>query len=324
LTVADALGQEVTTALEATTMRRLAFTRYLYTLGLEQLAKPEPLSSAAILAFHDAAELFLQLAAEHVDADTHSGISFMQYWAVLQPKIEGGVTQKEAMRRLNSARRGLKHAGTTLTARELESFRVAAERFFHENTPRLFGIEFTSVSLVDLVWNAEVRAKLGDAQQAVEQGDVPGSLAASAVAFEILVRDYELRKQGEFGRSPFFFGDDMTFLSSFHMGLSRGDPRSGPTDRRLGEFVDKVKSSLDAIREAVKLLSFGLDYRRYVRFRMLTPRVFRTMGGPEYQTTDLPSGTRAPTATDAEFCIDFVIESALRLQEFDFSIDSVR
>lgn len=185
----------------------------------------------------------------------------------------------------------------------------------------MFGIEFTSVSLVDLVWNEEVRAKLGDAQQAVEQGDVPGSLAASAVAFEILVGDYELRKQGEFGRSPFFFGPDMTFLSSFHMGLGQGHPRD-PTERRLAEFVDKVKSSLDAIREAVKLLSFGLDYRRYVRFRMLTPHVFRTINNPEYQTADVPSGTRGPTATDAEFCIDFIIESALRLQEFDFSIES--
>jgi hypothetical protein len=322
--VAEAVGQETPT-LEPATMRRLAFIRYLYTLGLDQLTKPEPLSSAAILMFHDSVELFLQLAAEHVDAGTRSGFSFLEYWDALASKVEGGVTQKEAMRRLNSSRVGLKHHGTHPTALDLDSFRDVTERFFVENTPRVFGVEFSEVSLVDLVWNTDVRDRLSVAREAVEQGDVPAALAASAIAFRALVDDYERRKQGEFGRSPFFFGEDMTFQTSFFMGLTGFSGRGfSGGDPKMAKFVDNVNDSLGALRDAVKLLSFGLDYRRYVRFRLLTPEVFRTLNDPDWKSHALPGGTHAPTAADAEFCMDFVIESALRLQEFDFSVELAR
>jgi hypothetical protein len=45
--------------------RRLVFVRYLYELGVEQSHKPEPFAAVAVLTFHDACEMFLQIAAEH-------------------------------------------------------------------------------------------------------------------------------------------------------------------------------------------------------------------------------------------------------------------
>ncbi len=84
-------------------MRRLAFARYLYGLGVEQSRRPQPFSAVAILHFHDAVELFLQLAAEHHNEST-KGIQFEQYWERLEPHLNGQrLAERETMRRLNKS-----------------------------------------------------------------------------------------------------------------------------------------------------------------------------------------------------------------------------
>jgi hypothetical protein len=58
--------------------RRLAFVKYLLRLANGQVKQAEPLASAAVLMFHDAAELFLDLAAEHLNLKKKDQ-SFMAY-----------------------------------------------------------------------------------------------------------------------------------------------------------------------------------------------------------------------------------------------------
>jgi hypothetical protein len=52
-------------SLSSELMRRLAFVRYLYEQASEQSRGPEPLATVAVLTLHDAAEMFLQIVAEH-------------------------------------------------------------------------------------------------------------------------------------------------------------------------------------------------------------------------------------------------------------------
>ena len=76
--------------------------------------------------------------------------------------------------------------------------------------------------------------------------------------------------------------------------------------------------SIEAMSRAVKLLSLGLDYRRYAKFRLLSPPGHLLAGyvtaGPQVDPASL--GRPWPPSTDAcRFCFDFVVEAALRLQE---------
>jgi hypothetical protein len=90
---------------------------------------------------------------------------------------------------------------------------------------------------------------------------------------------------------------------------------------KLSEFIYKVKESIEALQKAVKILSLGIDYRRYVEFRLLTPSISRTIDGT-YHIHRIRYGSKGiPTVEDAQFCIDFVIESSITLQEFDFCIE---
>jgi len=264
------------------------------------------MASASVLTFHDAIELFLQLASEHLNIGKKE-LEFMEYWEILGPKLQGGeLAEKESMRRLNKSRVALKHHGTLPSKLDIEAFRASAANFFEENSPLVFGLEFGSISLVNLVRSTEARSSLLDATQLIKEGKTEDALDRIAIAFAQIVDDYENRKRDRFGRSPFFFGEPLTFESSFFLGI-QGD--------RLARFVDKVKDSIDSIQSAMKILSLGLDYCRYAKFQLLTPYVRRIPNGPYHlarRQQDKP-----PSIDECQFCHDFVVESAIRLQESD-------
>ena len=307
-------------ALEESILRRLAFIKFIYYSAVEQSKKPEPLSAASILTFHDAVELFLQLASEYHNVGK-SGTSFMDYWDLLSPKLpSGGITQKESMRRLNSARVELKHHGTLPSILAIEGFRASTTSFFEENTSIVFNTLLSDISLIDLVQFEQARDKLKEAEDLIKSGKVQDALNNIALSFHFLINDYEKRKIDEFGRSPFFFGGDMSFLDSFFWDFDQ--LAAGTRFRnKMTEFVDKVGASLAGMSEAIKILSLKIDYRRYIKFKLLTPIVVETFGSPPSIMTSLGSG-RNPTVDDAQFCIDFVIESAITFREFDFSFDT--
>lgn len=298
--------------LHQTTVQRLAFIKYLYMTAVRQSEQRGPLASASILMFHDSVELFLQLASERLNVGK-SDLGFMDYWDVLSPKLPGeGLTQKESMRRLNRARVSLKHHGIMPSRLDIEGFRASATNFFGENTPQIFGVDFASVSMVDLVRCAETRESLRKAQQSQEQGNLEEALDLVAVAFSQLIDDYECRKRSTFGRTPFSFGEAL----DFELFKARGSIGSN-----VLSFLDKVTESIESIAHAIKILGLGIDYRQYSRFRQLTPGIMKTPGGTWHITHWRGEGDPPLTVEDYKFCYDFVIESAIRLQEFDFEVE---
>jgi len=303
---------------KSTVIKRLAFIKYLYKLAVDQSRGPEPLCSASILFFHDAIELFLQLASEHVEVGKQQP-SFMEYWSLISQKLPNQeLTQKESMRRLNRARVALKHHGNLPSKLDIEAFRAITTNFFEENTPIVFDIDFSDVTLVELIQCEGVKNILKEAEELLKENKIEESLDKVALAFAQLIDDYEGRKIGRYGKSLFFFGESMTFLSSSHMGINRV---TGPEFERLAEFIDKVSKSIESLQQAVKILSLGIDYSRYVKFRLLTPHISRNMKGDYIILRGRENSKVKSTIEDVQFCIDFVIESAVTLQEFDFSVE---
>jgi len=293
-------------------LRRLALVRYLYNSAVRQSRQPEPLGLTSILMFHDSIELFLQLGSEQLNV-SKQGLGFMDYWSLLEPKLGRELAEKGSLLRLNKARVDFKHYGILPSRLEIESFRASATSFFEANTPLIFGVEFRSASLLELVQCKEARKSLEEADVMISEGKIEDSLDKIAVAFNQLVDDYEDRKRTQFGRSPFFFGESLAFLGT-----------SFRQFRDLEEMADKISNTIQDIQDALKLLSLGLDYRRYAKFRLLTPRVVKIHGsilanGDPYNVMRLHR-EMAPSLEDCRFCYDFVVESALRLQEFDFDV----
>jgi hypothetical protein len=88
----------------------------------------------------------------------------------------------------------------------------------------------------------------------------------------------------------------------------------------LKKQLEEMHGAIDGLVEMVRIISLGIDYRRYSRFKILTPRVFFDgTGEPFYSRTNI--GTRMVHSKEtAEFCVDFVIETALSLLRFDYSL----
>lgn len=286
-------------------VKRLAFIRYMYKVGVEQSYQPEPVNALALLSFHDAAELFLHLSVEHLSASKRN-VEFMDYWNIINQKIKSDqLTQKDAMNRLNKARVQLKHYGTAPSKLDIEAFRVNITNFFDENTPKIFEIDFDSVSLVDLVVYDNTKSKLKAAQDLMQNNDVKGAIKEIAASFEFLIHDYEQQTLTEF-TSPFYFGQSLTFDTSFFMHV----------EGKMGEFVDKVNESISAMQTAIKVMSLGFDYRRYSKFKSLTPNALFQYEGDVH----VSEPSEQITMEGCKFCFDYVIECALRLQDFDYNL----
>ena len=308
---------EATMTLDQTTVRRLAFIKYLYQTAISQSRAPAPLNCASLLTMHDAVELFLQLASEHLNTGAEKP-TFVDYWDILNKRLAPKeLEQRESMRRLNKARVALKHHGTFPSDLDIESFRANTTSFFQDNTPLVFDIALDAVSLIEFVGPDLSRQQLKEAQDQIQKGDTLGALDNIALAFTGMIVDYEDRKRSTFYTSPFYFGRNMTFLSSFHMGFS-GSSLSRP-ERQLGEFIDNVKESLEAMQDAIKMLALGIDYRKYSKFKMLTPHVIAVESGHPVISRRFKDDEK-PSQDDARFCLEFVIESALALAEFDYTV----
>jgi hypothetical protein len=273
--------------------RRLAFIKYLLTLANQQVKQPEPLANVALLQFHDATELFLHLAAEHLNVTIPQRTNFMDYWGHIGPQVApAGLPQQASMSRLTRARNDLKHAGIMPSRQDLQGFAEATNRFFEDATPLVFGQSLDSVSLVDFVACEPARQHLEDAVQGREAGDAIRAINGALQAFNALLGDYEDRKRDSWHHSPFDFGESLFRLSHsfFQLGLDRE--------------MEPLEEALKELSHTVKMLVLGVDYRRYARF--------------QYVLGFEPGEIRRE---HMDFTIDFVLDTALRLQEFDYDVE---
>lgn len=299
-----------------TTMQRLAFIRYLYSVAVEQSKQPEPLGAASVLTFHDSIELFLQLASEYLNVGKPKP-DFMDYFDMLEPKLpSGGLSQKESMRRLNKSRVALKHHGSIPSRLDVDAFRAIVTSFFEDNSQLVFGIQFNSISLVNLVQYTRVRLTLEEAIKLIEVGNEESAIAKIAIAFAQLLEEYESKTRTDFGKSLFSFNHSLSGI------FSPSDDAVAEFASEVEGFADDVASALKDMQNAIKILALGLDYRRYVRFQLLTPSAKKLSNG-NYEVHPNRSKVKTLTLSHCQFCYDFVIASAIELQTIDLEVKVV-
>jgi len=302
-------------ALDEATLRRLAFIRYMYQLGEDQSRQPEPYSSVSALTFHDAVDLFLQLAAEHLDVSTNNVFGFMAYWEPLKQKVGGdGLSQKQAMANFNKARVGLKHSGIRPSKEDIVGYRVSVALFFRENTPTVFGIEFADATLINFVKPDSARQLLVQARASQEEGNLLDALTLAAFAFyEVVEGPLEQLGSVQLGRVS-SSGVRMSRLRMNTLRMKLDAEESSPTVEATADMVEALQNEVQHVSTTVAALSLGLDPHRFARFRSMTPAVVKTAGGP-YNAMQLGNNLEGASQDDVDFCISFVIETAVTLAD---------
>jgi hypothetical protein len=317
-------------ALDPTAIRRrLAFIRYIYRRGQEQSNMADPLCSVALLSQHDAIDMFLYLGVEHLDLTVSTNNSLKEVWGTLDKKLEElskpRLTQKTPVERLNKARVELKHRGTRPSKSDILEFQMTTHAALSENSSTLFDVDFATVSLVDLISSATVRDLLDRAVQHVGQGDYNEAMKGITLAFHELLASHRLGRH----QSDPSTGRRAPRLRPQYNTTGSGASREFKCINSLTDQTERaftgMHTELQRLESAIQLIGLGIDYRKYVLFINRAPLVIRDFGGGVVARDafdgDVPEA-RMREVTD--YCLNFVIDTALTLESFDDSISRKR
>lgn len=301
--------------LDQTAVRRLAFIRYIHGLGTTQAKLPDPQSAVSLLMLHDAVESLLLLVADHYGA---ASPKFEDYWKVLGPKVPGGMTGFRGMQRLHRSRNDFKHNGVVPSSTTIALAATDTATFMAATVQAVFGVDYTSVSMVDVVSQPKVRAELRAAEGEHAAGKTHLAMVKLRDAFNELFDTHRGERRISWNTrptSPFAFGPDLYGWASAHdvkeaVEALLGGPRRGGKARGVAEQVASAVASSNLMRPALRMVALGLDFPTYLRFSLLVPELTVYANGRRAYTA--PKGY-APTDEDFSFCLEFVVTAALRL-----------
>lgn len=299
-------------------IQRLSYIKYLYLKGEEQSRQAEVVAGFSILAFHDATEMLLMLIYEHLDCGNDKNYKTIDdYLGNIQ-----GIKMKESIKALNKCRISMKHQGQFPSKADIEKHRVNTFSILQENTDALLGFDFCSVSLIDLVSFVECRNFLKTAQEKRDGGKIYESVIESRKAFDSMLSDFESSKNYRFnslfniGRKPGFS------YKNFVRETTKASTKRNSADDIEKNYVwfEDIDKSVKELRNAVKIISLGIDYKQFVLFNAITPNVMR-MGNGDDIIPEKEEGfcKRVHTSQDlCDFCINFVIDCAIKIQDSNY------
>lgn len=295
-------------------MRRLVLIKYLYTVGSDQSKKSKPYSWTAVLTLHDAVELFLELTAEYLNISEKKlkEIGFASYWDIINPKLKEKNTPdlgyRIQMEKLNGARVAFKHHGTEPSTEAINAAAINVRDFFQESAQSIYGINFTDISLVELVVVEKAKENLKQAMK-IYITDREAAMDSIAIAFNVIVDDFVDKKRDSYGHSMFDFAGLDWYGNWYRIKDELKDVRDALRD---------LERSIGHLNEVTKMLVLGFDIRKFLRFQILTARQIER-NGKDYAIRAIERNFEGNiTDDDIQFCIDFVIECALILHEADF------
>ena len=284
--------------------KRLSIIKFLFRNGLEQSLQAEIISFYAVLTFHDSVEMFLKLAAEYYNVKADN-FNFLDYW----DKLPHPLTLKESMKKLNLIRVALKHKGVIPAKVEIEAARIIVSDFFEQNTPTLFGINFDQISLFDLVSYEGVKKILISSDTALANGNTTTCVELATTAFHELLLTYKESKRSWWGYTHLDFGEPIGGDYSIAHSINDDLPIIAPA-------IEEINRKFELIYSSIEILALGLDYKKFIKFRVLAPTATKIEGSDKYIFEI--TGNRIWNKKNCQFLIDFVLDSALKLQEFDF------
>jgi hypothetical protein len=295
-------------------LKRLTFIKYLYSIALEQSRKAEPMCYASLLTFHDAIELFFDLSAECVGINLD--VSFMASFEEIDKQLtQGELSQKESVRRLNKARVNLKHDGLFPSILDIEAYRATATNFFEENTPLIFKINFSDISLAELISDIAVKEKIKSAEELLIKEAFEASLNNTAIAFQILIDNYFNKKDLFFTQPAFFTRTDQFMLSVDFPTIEMSSFGTSNYDPKMQKFTNLFT----ILFERINMLGLGIDYLKYAKFLSIIPEVHQ---GPveNWYTRKKQCNPDKITKDHCDFCLQFVVESAIQIQRLESNL----
>lgn len=207
------------------------------------------------------------------------------------------------IKNLHRARNAVQHEGNLPSRGDVERYRLVTEAVLRNVCTQIFSIEFSDVSLAQLVKNQAVKTEYLKADEAFSAGTYMDSIIFCTCAFDAAMRLEQGRLYGRFLLHP------------------TAETEEG---KRLLEYVDELN-------EEIEVLKLRLDYKAYQKFREILvfqvgiSQPFTSIEDFGVMESELRSRISSSFAslqeTDfrpaARFCLDFTVDSTLRWEALE-------
>lgn len=188
---------------------------------------------------------------------------------------------------------------------------MSVGNFFIENTPTVFGTEFADATLVNFVKPNSARQRLMQARTSREEGNLVDAIVQATRAFyEVVEGPLEQIGPVRLGRASL----SRVKTSRVRSQIDRLDHEASRPLEAMKDALEELRDEVEGIASTVEILSLGLNPHRFARFRSMTPIAMKTEGGP-YQVIEIGVNLDRTSKGDVDFCMSFVIETAVTLAD---------
>lgn len=286
------------------TVRSLTLSRYYLTLAKEHARSDREADAfVAINLLHEAVETFLVAAAEHLNVPIKARTEFATYLDRLDQAVAPQrLPFRTMLNRLNKTRVQAKHDSIVPDRAEIPNFVASTQSFLEESSDILFRLTFSSVSLINLLNDGEVKEHLAEAQNALDEHAFKDVLIECRKAlYMVFEKPFDVS----------VFASNETSKNALWPGLFCTAPVHARSktyiDERVCEPFDFIV--LDHSRIDSDLVKDGLEPLIFWNLWRLTPQVFRTPSG-EWLVKNEPDKFAETTANDNA---SYVLENTINL-----------
>ena len=259
---------------------------------------------AAVNLLQDAVEAFLIAVGDHVNAEIDQNTKFDKYFVLINEKISPKeLPFKNRLLRLNRIRVDSKHYGIQPARDECDRVSVSVREFFDEVSSSVLGVNFSTVSAIDLIDAGEVKELLLEAKATRESGNHEACVVACRKVIYVAVESrYDVAKFREgkpqgiwsaLSYAPYYAKDPQYIQESV----------KDPTD-----YIVRDHSRIDQ-----DLLTQGVDTTAFWNVWRLTPEVYRTEDKQWVVKHDFGKLDAATLADKAEYVFSTTVDIALAM-----------
>ena len=287
------------------TVRRISLARHLYQLGKSSLESSNDMHLfAAVNLLQDAVEAFLIAVSDYVQAEIDQNTKFDKYFVLINDKISPKeLPFKSKLLRLNRIRVDSKHYGIQPARDECDRVVVSVREFFDEVSSSVLGVNFSTVSAIDLLAAGEIKDLLLEAKTAHEAGDHETCVVVCRKVLYVAVEHrYDVSQFREakplgllarINRAPYFARDPQYIQENV----------KDPTD-----YIVRDHSRIDQ-----DLLKDGVDTTAFWNVWRLTPEVYRSEDKQWVIKHDFGKLDAATLADNAEYVFSTTVDMALAI-----------
>ena len=257
-------------------IQRLRLSRHLMHLARSHLRSGELSLFAGVHLLHDAVETFLVAVADHVNARVSPKSRFEDILQKIEDSTDKPLPFRKKLIRLNRIRNNSKHDGIEPPRLDVSDIETVIPEFLEEVSATILGVDFTTVSLVDLLKDGESKDLLRSAEISFKEGNYEGCLISCRKAiFVEFEHDYDA--------APFLNPRPRSLLMAASTASSKV-----PAIFRDGEYIKKRVADptdyvmIDYPRLEKDLLVAGIDSTIFVNVMRLTTPVYRSSRKAEW------------------------------------------